>query len=381
MNPELDNQTPVGAGPAPTPTSSQNPPLAAEPTPAPAPTPAPVAEPAPTPAPNLTSTSEPTPVAPPSMQATGLPEKKKNKTTLILVIVLVLILVGCGVAAAIMLMPKGGNNAGGSSSSNGGSTPTTPVIPVEPVASEEVELTDQTIITDIKAKLSTAMITSFKGDYASTYSILQQDKVLLKEGTISDAEKALSILVKFNGDSLTEAQKQSILDTDEEYFTKNPRFEESTLSKEDFGDMTMAYDAAAVREEYKKIYGEELAKEVIDVTDIFSCGYYGYNAEYDIYFYEAGCGGIGDPRAYYISKYTKDDTNAYVYLSAGTVIDEENSYCDVAYFNETDSLELCTNESSEQLIDSSNYTNYAQYKITFAQGTDGNYYLEKAESL
>ncbi len=367
MNPELNNaqgtpepanQTSVGMGPAPTPVPN---PLAA-----PTPTPTPAPEPAPTP-------SQPTP----------LPEKKKNKTTLILVIVLVLILVGCGIAAAIMLMPKGGNS-GSSSSSNGGSAPTAPDTPVEPEVSEEVELTDQTIITDIKNKLGMMMGVDWKGNYASTPSPLQGDIILLKNGSLSDGQKAFRALANTTETdwvNVPEEQKQAILN-DTEYFERirsNYSINVDEIKNNFWG---YTYNAAQVREKYKEIYGEEMAKGSdieFDGSNSF-CYYLKYNSKYDIFFRNGGCGGIANPRGYYINKYTKDDNNAYLYVSAGAV-GEDGVYCDIAFFNEKNTAEVCATEDSNPMIDETNYTKFAQYKITFTKADDGKYYFEKAESL
>ena len=381
MNPDLSNAqgapeptSPVGAGPAPTPTPNQNPFITPEP--------APMQNPAP--APNFVPAQEPTPMAPQPMQTAPLPPKKKNTTTIVLAVILVLLVIGCGVAAAIMFWPKGGNNSG-SSSNNGGSTPTTPVTPDEPEVSEEVELTDQTIIADLKTKLGIAMGVSYEGNYANTHNIFQHDMVLLKDGDLNDDQKAFTAIPYENHtkwEEVPEEQKQAILN-DSEYFEKIKSGFGISVDEIKNNFYGYTHNAAQVREKYKEIYGKELAKSSdIDISSSSSaCGYYRYNSEYDIYFEYAGCGGMGNPRFYYINKYKKDDKNAYLYVSAG--MEENEVYCDVALFDEEKPTEVCTKETegNSQMINESNYSKFAQYKITFNKSEDGKYYFEKAESL
>lgn len=344
MNPELNNTTPVGAGPAPTPT------------PAPTPNPNPFTAPAPA----------PTPVAPQPMQPIAVPPKKSNKTTIILVVILVLVLVACGVAAAIMLWPKGG------------SEPATPVTPTEPTVSEEVELTDQAVIADINSKLGKAMLVTFENGHARTPSPSDYDVALVKNGTLNDVAKAGTILSGIQGTAPNDGQIQTLLaDTEDTYFTKH--YTDRTLeeAKANFGSTTMVYSGATVREEYIKFYGKELSKSSIDATEISNspCSYWGYNESLDLYYNETGCGGMSDPREYYISKYTKDDNNAYVYISAG-MSDGFSVLCDVSLLGAEKTSENCGTEDDGAFLNSTSYTKFTQYKITFEKSEDGKYYLE-----
>lgn len=347
MNPELNNTTPVGAGPAPTPT------------PAPTPNPNPFTAPAPAPA----------PVAPQPMQPIAVPPKKSNKTTIILVVILVLVLVACGVAAAIMLWPKGGSEP---------ATPVTPDTPDEPTVSEEVELTDQTLIADINSKLGKAMLVTFENGHARTPSPSDYDVLLVKNGTLSDTAKASSILTFIQGTEPTAEQIQTLLaGAEDAYFTKHYPNLTIADAKAAFGTETQILSGATAREEYKKFYGKELSKSSIDATEISNspCSYWGYNEGLDLFYTETGCGGMSDPREYYISKYTKDDDNVYVYISAG-MSDGFSILCDVSSLHAEKTTEVCGTEDDGAFLNSTNYTKFTQYKITFEKSEDGKYYLE-----
>lgn len=362
MNPELDNQTPVGAGPAPT----QNP----------------FITPNPAPAPNPALVQEPAPIAPQPTQPAPMPPKKKNTTTIVLVVILVLLIVGCGVAAAIMLMPKGGNNAGGSSSSNGGSTPTTPVTPVEP---EETEVTDALLKKELDEKIAilhhTTQIdqTIDKGTVVGGYSNAIFD--MYKTGYLDSNTIRISYVI----DSLKSDFRP--LSTEERDIVINSIPQEyREMVKE---ESLQGIDGDKVATKYKGVFGEELVHETSD-----ECYTYRYDSTHNFYYQDPidGCGGTSPYATFhYKNKYTTSGDNAYVYVSTALVDWEHgNVYCDIASLDLTnefklaDDAEVCTTLPADDVLfvlDESNYENYSQYRFIFNKAEDGTYYFSEVEKL
>jgi hypothetical protein len=314
------------------------------------------------------------------------PPKKKNTTRIVLIVVLILAIIGCGIAAAIVLMnpPKGGNSGGPNGNpSSSTDTPDTPDSPDEPSA-EEVALTDESIKTDIKEKLSALLSVGWANDsLMDTRSITYDDITLLKEGDLNRDKKALHLTYGLNSSELTGEQVQYILDTDGDYFTHIATSEDTVeQAKESFKQWGgMYYNGSSIRDLYKRIYGEEFPKGA-DIKDTdFSCGYLGYSEKYDIYYFAGGCGGVGNQRSYYVDKYTTDGTNAYVYIYAGMYELEGKVYCDVAVDPTTLSDKVCADQPSEALIDETNHEKYTPYRIIFTKSEDGNFYFSSAESL
>ncbi len=317
------------------------------------------------------------------------PPKKKNTTRIVLIVVLVLVISGCGVAAAIMLMNPSKSGGSGSSSETPTSNPDTSDTTDEPGTTEEVALTDETILSDINDKLGTLMGVNWENGYAEAGGIIFRDVRVLTEGNLEQSEKAFSVVSNMQSGILTDEQKQAILKDNDDYFTAiaNYRTDKSAENaRAEFGSMTITYNAGPIREEYKKVYGEELPKGA--TIDPKSCGYFGYNEAFDIYFMESGCGGASMPRYYYANKYTTNDNNVYVYVSAGFIDGDESStkaYCNLSeYGNHTTSSQMCGEvdlNSSANIITAENYQNYSQYRVKFTKKADGSYYFDSAESL
>ena len=319
------------------------------------------------------------------------PPKKKNTTRIVLIVILVLAIIGCGVAAAIVLMNPSKSGGSGGNSGAPTSNPDTPDAPDTPDTTEEVALTDETILSDINNKLGILMGVNWENSHAEASGIIFRDVRVLTEGSLEQSEKAFSVLSNMQSGILTDEQKQAILKDNDEYFTAiaNYRADKSVENaRAEFGNMTVTYNAGPIREEYKKVYGEELPKGA--TIDSKSCGYFGYNEAFDIYFMESGCGGASTPRYYYANKYTTDDSNVYVYISAGFVSDEESGvklYCNLSeYGNVTANSQVCgeinaTNTGSANSITAENYQNFSQYRVKFTKNTDGSYYFSSAESL
>lgn len=383
MNPDSNNfqpgnqpATPAPAGPTP-------------PTP-----PTPPATPQTTLTDPINPTIAPTPEPEIPLEADGFPvmpepSKKKNTTRIVLIVILALVIIGCGVAAAIILMnPSKGGNPGGSNGTPT-SNPDIPDTPDEP-SKEEVALTDKTIIDDVNNKLGIMMGVKWENDHAEAGGIIFRDMRVLTEGDLEQSEKAFSALSKVQPGTLTEEQKQTILKENDEYFTAVAQYrsdKSAENARAEFGTMTVTYDAGTIREEYKKIYGEELPKGA--TIDPKSCGYFGYNESFDIYFMESGCGGASNPRYYYANQYTTDDSNVYVYISAGFIDGDETStkvYCNITdYGNYSAESKICgevdINSAPSNMITKENYQNFSQYRVTFTKKSDGNYYFSSAESL
>lgn len=141
------------------------------------------------------------------------------------------------------------------------------------------------------------------------------------------------------------------------------------------------------------LFGEKITNPQ---EKIGTCPLYLYDEEQQLYFRPSPqCGGTyaGEINSYK-SKFTQKGTTAYVYVSIAYIIPNEDGtysiYKDVdyssgdLYFGQTTYIDKYETEypiySENQFsLNETNYKDFSEYKFTFEQASNGNYYFVKVE--
>ncbi len=151
------------------------------------------------------------------------------------------------------------------------------------------------------------------------------------------------------------------------------------------GEPVVQIDVTEVEDSYYNLYGN---KTITHKDSKNNCPAFIYDSRNQKYYGASACGGTsGVWLETYITNYTEDNNNYYVYVSLGAYQVPENA---------TDKIELYTDYerknkyrevldeevySSNGIINSSNYSDFSQYKYIFTKSSSGSYYFERIERL
>ena len=123
----------------------------------------------------------------------------------------------------------------------------------------------------------------------------------------------------------------------------------------------------AIKSEYKNLYGTEIS---YPDSDFGSCPVYTYDKANDSFYVSSGCGGSGYPTGYiYKYKFAKSDDTAYVYFAVGGQAYSDDEVSGDIYYDFIDEPSVKTapsNKTKLQGIDSSNYQDFAHYRLVFS---------------
>ena len=271
---------------------------------------------------------------------------------------------------------------------------------------EETEITDNTLLRDLKNKLLYIFDIGVSWDYQKynkKYYITpdnmeplitiepswyDQDLTLFLNGGLTESDKLRTVidhldLRPLNETEINDAIRQSFYSYSDEYVANQFR-----------NKFAVGIDGNTVVKKYKEIWGQDVIKGQISSGRLSA--YYEYNIKNDFYYplmLDRGHSATYKERYYYINRYTKSNSHAYVYVSTGmqniridTMMNpiEGLIYCDIADYRNDDS-ECMRLTDRDQIIDfeinEDNYKKFAEYRIVFDKSADGNYYFSKVEKV
>lgn len=311
----------------------------------------------------------PTPQIPPE-----IPQKPKNNKLVIIVlsVLLAISLIAVGIFAYLYFSNQNSQEQPTDDTSQiTGSTPSN---------NEEVEITDELLINDLDEKIAILHDTDQTGSILTSSIGLHHEYPLYIKGTLSEIAKVAHLMRTISQTFLLNSEeKESII--------SERRYEDTYLIDSVRKDQIEGVKADVFSAKYVSLFGEQPPKEEIN-QQRYCPGVY-YNTTYDFYYFDIiGCGGTGPyTSSYFKTKYTTDDSHAYVYISAGTVNGDDNKiYCDVINIETVEETmpDTCgewEDDSYKFTLDDSNYQDFARYRFVFNKAEDGTYYFDKVEKL
>lgn len=217
-------------------------------------------------------------------------------------------------------------------------------------------------------------------------SIQNDDLELFTKGDLPDAVGIASIILR-------SSELETIALSDDQIDKINGYYSENYVNKVAFDKNLREFleenrsDGGFYGDDIAKIYHDIFGQDVIHQDIVYCPIYFNYYQELNIYYkLRGGCGGWTDyNRQYYVYDYDVSDDNAYVYIAAASSNGEGELMCDVYTYDELnsgESINVCGSVSDpEDLINSSNYQNFAKYRFVFNNADDGTYYFVKVEKL
>lgn len=279
-------------------------------------------------------------------------ENKKNKNGVLITIIIILIIVLLGVIGYICY-DKGvfGNKVA-----------KTDTEATQVVEAKEVELSDETIRSDLKTKIG--FITSYANSEDSLYNAY-----------------TFRYKNKIFGDAFNNMNNDLKLEIVLDYLYINKKFQNVTAENKD-SEIVKGYGQNEVyqiskddvNKEYKKFFGKDVSEN--KSLDIYCFGY-DYDATKNMYFKaDPNCGGTsGASYVSYINKYTEKENNAYVYVNYGY----DGMASDGKVFADLEGTKESSVDPNNFKIDESNYKEFSEYKFTFEKDDSGNYYFVSLE--
>lgn len=140
-------------------------------------------------------------------------------------------------------------------------------------------------------------------------------------------------------------------------------------------------DVSLVTERYYDLYGEK----IISHQNLNGCPTFIYDATNSKYYGMAECGGTSPTYLKsYNNKYTQLKDNFYVYVSLASITNneqEDNSTVYTDYEMQNKYKDVTIQEVENNLINSSNYKDFSEYKYTFIKNENGNYIFSAIERV
>ena len=314
-------------------------------------------------------------------------QPKKSRVMTILVIILVLVAIGLAGAFAYLYFTKPtikltDNTSNTSNTSNTTPSPIpTPTPTPTPTPSDTftpvgTAITNSDVVSELAEKVSTLIGFDIDDNFTISTggSVFVEDLDFIYTGLLSNTNKINHLARKLSADARDL--------TDQEV---------DTIENEDNISLVLTdktgIDGDTLADAYKDLFGETLEKAPLEKGE---CSY-SYNKTVDVYYMSLeGCGGIGSYyRYYHITDFTEESSLAYVYLQAASVESNGDIYCDVSRtLMETgadSNIEVCAkaftdNDGPDELF-ADTTADFARYRFTFNQASDGSYYFVTAERL
>lgn len=244
--------------------------------------------------------------------------------------------------------------------------------PTETPQVTETDITDSALINDLSSKVN---MLSALGNY--TYP-MTDDTIFFTSAndnkTFTDNDKLLSIIVYYNYYDVN-IKKEAIPES--VFKTSFPEMSYETDNVEEDYQL----DGLTINNIYKALYNVDIPNKNVSID---GCPTIKYDATNNKYLVISRCGGVNTNKILkYNYKYTKDDNNAYVYVSVGYKKSYENDY-DETIYSDLKATKLYKQNKEDQnfLIDSKNYKDFEQYKVSFTFAKDtNNYYFNKIEKV
>lgn len=149
---------------------------------------------------------------------------------------------------------------------------------------------------------------------------------------------------------------------------------------EPYKSVATQIDVSLVTERYNDLYGER----VVDHKNLDGCPMFIYDAENSKYYGMAECGGTSSTYLKsYNNKYTqlKDDFYVYVSVASITYNDQEGNSTVYTDYEMQNKYKDVTIAEVENIINSSNYKDFSEYKYTFTKNKNGNYIFSSIERV
>ena len=315
---------------------------------------------------------EPVPVPTPTV---ATPKEKFSKKTVILIVILVLLIIGVAVGAILIFKPFDQKK---STKKDPSTSKETPANPGQGETIEGDEVKDEATLSSLKSKANTILSVGALTDdsdsiMTDTYYVSSRALQIM-----SDSEK-LALLLDFK--SATEATPKQINDmADETYEAFGFKGRNEVL-----GLYFVPYKAA-YKDGLRLTFGTD---EINFPTTLVSA-----RSDYDFIYDEPFKGFFVKPKespgskSFYIYSVTAKDNKAYVYVAAGSSVNDTAEDGTIDYENGTDYYDYdCTKKASSfrMMITEVNYKDYEHFRLVFNKGADyegsDNYTFEKLEKL
>ncbi len=308
-------------------------------------------------------------------------ERKNNKTTVILSAVVAVMAVVIAVVFAYLYFTNLPCNSGDDETGKGQSSEEQSGDSGNGGSSENVGRDEADIIEELKEKVG-VILGKIEDDNVIRIgrSIDSNDMTLFSEGVMSVPVNIIKAIKFYKPDtiSLSDDQINTILNKGTDAFSDEiKKYLESNRDGVAFSGDDVAYA-------YEKLFGIAIVHQ----SAMAVCPGYTYDSELNVYYrpMAGGCGGMTDyNRQYYVYDYDVTGDNAYVYIVAASSNGEGELLCDVYTYDELnsgESINICGSVSDpENLINSSNYQDFAKYRFVFNKADDGTYYFVKVEKL
>lgn len=158
----------------------------------------------------------------------------------------------------------------------------------------------------------------------------------------------------------------------------------ATKSETDFQFLKEGDDYQVKASDIDNIYYEIFGEKVVNHQTNLACPSVSYDSETAKYLVSLQCAQeTTSSLLTYNYKYSKDEDNAYVYVSVGVKgFDKETSSIPVIYSDYEETTEFLRDENVlNYQISSTDYEKFSKYKITFILSSDNNYHFEKVEKI
>lgn len=237
---------------------------------------------------------------------------------------------------------------------------------------KEETITDTSLINDLEKK--TKLLYKTGG-----YSMPTDDANLLftsidTKEPITDSSKLLSIITNYK---VYDENIVKELITDEQISTYFPSLVGSGK------DLATDYQISeqSLNNIYKDLYNTDIPNPQVELD---GCPNIRYDEQNHKYLIVARCGGVSfDKLLTYNYKYTKDDNNAYVYVSTGYSKEDPATQA-LTIYSDASATNDYKQETEHSIftMDNSNYQDFTKYKLTFSYNKEtDNYYFTKIEKI
>jgi len=315
--------------------------------------------------------------------------QKSGKMPVILVTIIAVVMTVAAAAFAYLYFTNlpsgsenGGDSGGGQSSENQGGSSKKGGSSKGGGGSENTGRSEADIIKELKEKVG-IILGKIGDDDTITIgrSIITEDIILFSEGVMPMKTNIVH--------TIRSSKVKSVALTDDQISVVVANYPESGRDayRQFLKEGEKAYNGDDVAKAYSEIFGGEIEHQGTGGVTGGFCPPYGYFPELNIYVAGMpGCGGTTPyNRQYYVYDYTVSGDDAYVYIAAASSDANDDLLCDVYTYDElnnSESLNVCGSVSNlKDLINSSNYEDFAKYRFVFNKADDGTYYFVKVEKL
>lgn len=308
-------------------------------------------------------------------------EQKNNKTPIIIVSIIAIMMAVVAAVFAYLYFTNMPDGSGGDEPDKEQSSEEQNADSDGNEGSGDVSRSEADIIEELKEKVG-IILGKINDDNTIKIgrSIITEDMTLFSEGVIPMKTKIVKTLRSSKVKPIELSDDQiSVIVAD---YSENSR----DAFRKYLEEGEKAYDGNEVAKVYSEIFGGKIEHQGTGGIAGGFCPPYGYYSELNVYV--AGMPGCGGMTAYNRQYYVYDNEvsdDAYVYVAAASSNGKGELLCDVYTYeqlNDHESINVCGSVSDpENLINSSNYQNFAKYRFVFNKADDGTYYFVKVEKL